>query len=320
MKRSGLNAACAVGVLLTQGALDSFHFSGMNVSTGPTRILEILNNSATPRTSSFTVEKSYEECKRLKIFCLNQVYLDFEIVDSPPVWIDTWEGLYGSIPNKEAYQNLSILLRTNPFDIQLLGDCLMLKTLACDINKWEFWMSWDMDQIMGWLAEAPPNVDQKRWVTIQRILPAIKNLRLCGLVEGITEVVEYGPRSCILFGDTNLASVVHIDPVNIVTNKINQVVDIFGIEVAKRMIFEELVGLMPTIDPTHLELISAIMTFDGKISSVTRYSIRLCSDVFKRCTFEESLRNIVVACKNGEVDTIKTVASQIMTSQIGTMI
>lgn len=320
MKRNGLNAACAVGVLLTQGALDSFHYSGMNVSTGSTRILEILNNSATPRTSSFTVAKSFEECKRLKIFSLSQVYLDYQIVESQPEWIDTWESLYGIVPNKQDYQNLSILLRTNPFDVQLLSDCTRLKTLACDIEKWEFWMTWDMDQIMLWQSEAPTGVDSKRWTTIQRILPAIKNLQLCGQVEGITEVVEYGPNSCILFGDINLASIVHIDPENIVTNKINQVLDIFGIEVAKRMIFEELSHLMPTIDPEHLELVSAIMTFDGKISSVTRYSIRLCSDVFKRVTFEESLRNIVVACKNGEVDTIKTVASQIMTSQIGIMI
>jgi hypothetical protein len=149
------------------------------------------------------------------------------------------------------------------------------------------------------------------------LTPYIKNIHLSG-IDYVEQVLKKNDDETIIICSSmaSLNNFVTLDPVNIVCNKTSEMLSVFGIEVAKKCLKNELCAILNTINPCHVDVIVDFMTFGGKIASISRYSSRNAPDVIKRMCFEEVVRNIVIACTNSECDLLKTTSSCVATTKL----
>ena len=86
------------------------------------------------------------------------------------------------------------------------------------------------------------------------------------------------------------------------SNNVWDVYEIFGIDAAKNFLEEEF-GKNIAVNKRHLDLLTASMTTNGKISSVSRYGIdrKQVGPLAKIC-FEQPFDNVIQAALNGEKD------------------
>jgi len=112
-----------------------------------------------------------------------------------------------------------------------------------------------------------------------------------------------------------------VDKTNTVSNNIWDIYETLGIEAVRQYMIEEFSSLMVGINPSHIMLLVDKMIYKGKISSVSRYSMRneeLCT--LSKASFEETLDNLVKAAVFGHIDKTTGVSASIIcgkTSNVG---
>jgi len=87
------------------------------------------------------------------------------------------------------------------------------------------------------------------------------------------------------------------------SNNIWDVYEVFGIDAAKNFLEEEFFINLPNLNKRHLDLLTASMTTNGKITSVSRYGIdrKQVGPLAKIC-FEQPFDNVIQAAIAGEKD------------------
>jgi DNA-directed RNA polymerase II subunit RPB1 len=87
------------------------------------------------------------------------------------------------------------------------------------------------------------------------------------------------------------------------SNNIWDIYDVFGIDAAKNFLEEEFFINLPNLNKRHLDLLTASMTTNGKITSVSRYGIdrKQVGPLAKIC-FEQAFDNVIQAAIAGEKD------------------
>jgi DNA-directed RNA polymerase beta' subunit/intein/homing endonuclease len=123
---------------------------------------------------------------------------------------------------------------------------------------------------------------------------------------------------------TNLREVLikpHVDSIRTVTNDVNEVYEVLGIEAARNSLYNEikdvLDGGMVTVNYRHLALLVDVMTNRGNILSVNRHGINR-GDIgpLAKCSFEETTDKLIKAGIFAEHDKINGVSANVMLGQI----
>jgi DNA-directed RNA polymerase beta' subunit len=112
----------------------------------------------------------------------------------------------------------------------------------------------------------------------------------------------------------------HIDLNNLKCSDVNQIVDYYGIEVAREVLISEINELLSAaadLDKRHIEILVDYMIQSGKIISIDRNGARKnnLSSCIQKITFEESVQNIVKSAVYNDVDKLNGVSGNIITGK-----
>ena len=122
---------------------------------------------------------------------------------------------------------------------------------------------------------------------------------------------------------TNLLDVLlepFVDIRNTLSNDINEVYNLLGIEAARSLLIEEIIGVINEgagyINSRHVELLCDTMTSKGFITSINRQGINR-GDIgpLAKCSFEDTTDQLIKASIFGEKDKLQGVSSNIMLGQ-----
>lgn len=103
-----------------------------------------------------------------------------------------------------------------------------------------------------------------------------------------------------------------IDYTKCLSNNIWDIYKIFGIEAVRQYMIDEFCKIMEGINPCHVMLLVDKMTFNGSISSISRYSMRTDDSIFCRASFEETLDNLLSAGINGQDEQTNGISASII--------
>jgi hypothetical protein len=109
-----------------------------------------------------------------------------------------------------------------------------------------------------------------------------------------------------------------VDPTRLYTTHVHDILDIFGIEAARAILFSEIDSLFTDagVNYRHLGLLVDTMTRNGRLMSVDRYGInKNAIGPLAKASFEETEKILLRAALFGEMDPVTGVSSKIMTGQ-----
>jgi len=166
------------------------------------------------------------------------------------------------------------------------------------------------------------NDDNKMYFYIKDVvIPSILVLQL----SGIKEIKE-----CYFSEDTkgkwfvqtkgsNLRELLNVDIIDYktsISNNMNEVFSILGIEATKQFITDEFYKII-NVSKRHLQMLVSAMTFYGIISPVSRYGMNQTSGILTKISFEQPFDNLVNSACLGTIDNIKGVSSSICIGKLG---
>lgn len=344
----GLLSGMAMGSVITQQTLNTFHSAGTNdglVSQGIARTQEILNNSSSlPRT--VIKISSDRETSKLVYTCIK------DLTNDPPressiqycPWINIWIDKFGDIfIPQEPHVLISIKLDyrkqlEHNFVIESFGqvdwgDSSCVNTpipIACSplikngdecFNELLVAFRYDiyiLQELGTGIFADNVSIDSRITFFVEKVwIPKILNQKLFG-IEGVEKVFVNGDEEgCVIICEpsASIINFIKLDPVNIICNKTSEMVRVFGIEVGRQCLIVELSSIIQGIYKCHIEVLVDYMVWSGKINSISRYSVRQDPDTLKRMSFEEAIRNVITACISGELDPLISISSQITASK-----
>jgi len=109
-----------------------------------------------------------------------------------------------------------------------------------------------------------------------------------------------------------------VDTNNTKSNSVTEMFKIFGIEIARRVLFEEMrMVIGPELNPHHLLLLADAMTVRGYIMPITRSGInRIQTSPLLKASFEEMMEMLTEASFKGELDQLSGVSEGIMLGKL----
>lgn len=124
---------------------------------------------------------------------------------------------------------------------------------------------------------------------------------------------------------TNMKEIMKIDGVDtsrIISSHIIEIANILGIEAARRVIIEKLmaviVGTGGFINPDYIRLYADYVTNTGIVTSADHYGMEKTKFIepFQKITMSHMMLKIVLAATRGKTDHMKSIASNVITTQI----
>ena len=115
----------------------------------------------------------------------------------------------------------------------------------------------------------------------------------------------------------NIMNVEYVDETKTITNDVNEMYDILGIEATRQNLIDQMIDLFEEyINDRHIELLSDIMTSRGILISIDRHGINR-GDIgpLAKCSFEDTTDQLIKADIFGERDKLQGVSSNIMMGQ-----
>jgi len=167
--------------------------------------------------------------------------------------------------------------------------------------------------------------DEPSYRRLQLISDAIKNAKIKG-IDGIKRAIirRRGADGWVIFTEgSNLKEVLNIPMVDrsrTVTNSIQEICDVLGIEAARNSIIKEAHHTLSeqglNVDIRHIMLVADLMTNDGDVRAIGRHGISgKKSSVLARAAFEITSAHLLHAAIVGEVDNLDGVAENIIVGQ-----
>lgn len=165
------------------------------------------------------------------------------------------------------------------------------------------------------------------------VLPILENIRLCGIpgicnmfflhekgewiveTENSKEKVVDGNKKTISSAKRykHVLSHPHIDMTRTSSNNVWDIYYTLGIEASRQYMIDEFSKIMDGINTCHVMLLVDKMTQTGTLSSISRYTMRReDSGVLSKCSFEETLDNLLAAAAYGQDETTKGVSAAII--------
>jgi len=301
----GIVTAQSFGEPSTQMALNVFHFAGvqeMQVTMGLPRLIEICDARKKPSSPKMEIylNKEYDNEKDAKVLAekIKEVTL------------------------KEIASEINLDFGNKTIEIKI--DKKGLRQTHTSINKVVEKLNAMGFEVKEKEGSIILSANEFTFKEIYKLKEKLKNTIISG-VRGVNQVliVKRGPHYVIITLGTNLKEVMEfkeVDSDKIISNDLQEVALVFGIEVAKQLIMDEIHNVINTqglnIDKRHIKFISDVMTNTGSIKGVTRMGIiSQKPSILARATFETPEKQFVNASIKGSKDKLSSVIENIILNQ-----
>ncbi len=301
----GIVTAQSFGESSTQMVLNTFHMAGvqeMQVTAGLPRIIEIFDARKKPSSPKMDIylskdnnnekdAKSFaERIKEVKVSEIaSEIKLNFS--DKSIEIVSDKQGLrQAHLSLKKVVDKLNDL----GYNSKEKGDSIIMNVSLLDFKE------------------------------IYKLKEKIKKTIISGIKDIKEVVVVRKDRDyMIATAGTNLKKIVELKEVDkdkTISNDFHEVVEVFGVEVARQLIIEEIKKVLNTqgidIDIRHLELAADAMSNTGSIKGITRMGIiAQKSSILARATFETPVKQFVNASVKGNKDKLTSVIENIILNQ-----
>ena len=301
----GIVTAQSFGEPSTQMALNVFHFAGvqeMQVTSGLPRLIEIFDARKKPSSPKMDIylKKEFNNEKDAKVFAekIKEV---------------TLKEISSEIKLNFSNKTIEIVIDKNG----LKQTHSSIKTVVDRLNDLGFKAKEKDDSITL-------NADEFSFKEIYQLKEKLKKTIISG-VKGIKQIlIVKKEKDFIIYTlGTNLKKMIdmkEVDKDRIISNDFYEMADIFGIEVARQLIMNEIYNVINTqgldINERHLKLVSDAMTNAGEVKGVTRMGIiAQKSSILARATFETPGKQFINATIKGSKDKLISVIENIMLNQ-----
>ncbi|HNR45018.1 MAG TPA: DNA-directed RNA polymerase subunit A'' [Methanofastidiosum sp.] len=304
----GTIAAQSLGEPGTQMTLNTFHYAGVadiNVTLGLPRIIEIVDARKDPNTP------------------VMRIYLDEEIRESREKAEDIVKEIEGttiesiSKSMKIDVINMSIVVELDTYKMEKQGLTLEdIKEKLYKLKKVE--SIEDEDNFLTLKAGDVSLMELRKFFNRVKAhqLKGIKNVKRALIKKEAEEYVIYTEGS-------NLGEAFKIPGVDLsrsISNDINEIQRVLGIEAARRAIVDEIRKTLEEqgleVDIRHIMLLSDLMTMEGEIKQIGRHGISgEKASILARASFEVTTNHLMKAAKFGEIDTLSGVTENVIIGQ-----
>ena len=307
---AGIMAAQSIGEPGTQMTMRTFHYAGVaeiNVTLGLPRLIEIVDARRIPSTPMMTVRLIGMAAEDENIARL--VSSEIEMTNLLDV---------ASI--KTDITNMAFIIQPDMRKMDARG--VKMEDLLDRLNK----VKAARGQVELKDNEIIVTSDEPSYKKLQTIYDAIKVVKIKG-IDGIIRAVirrdEKTGKWVIYTEGSNLKEVLKIagvDQTKTMTNSIQEVADVLGIEAARNSIIREAYNTLSeqglSVDIRHIMLVADLMTNDGYVKAIGRHGISgRKSSVLARAAFEITAAHLLHAAMIGEVDNLNGVAENIIVGQ-----
>jgi len=301
----GVITSQSFGEPSTQMVLRTFHFAGvseMQITQGLPRLIEIFDARKKPSSPRMEIylKKEYNNEKDVRVFAekikeitikdiASEIDLDFSN-KKIEIKIDK-EGI------KQCHVTLKKVvdkLRDLKFGAKEKGDLIVINAAEMDFKE------------------------------IYKLKEKLKSTIISG-IKGIKQilVVKKDRDYVVMTLGTNLKKLMEMKeviPEKLISNDLYETADVFGIEVARQFIINEIQSVLNTqglnINKRHLKFIADAMTNTGEVKGVTRIGIiAQKSSILARATFETPIKQFVNASIKGNKDHLTSVIENIILNQ-----
>jgi intein/homing endonuclease len=325
--------------------VDTFHKAGSNektVTTGVPRVEELLNATKDPKAVNCLVymKEPHESIEKLRETIGHKVVeITFEkISKSYDICIDKTE--------EKWYEPYRIIYGD---DFTKYSDCISLK-IDMDI-LYEYKL--DLEMISKIISEkysdmvcvfSPDSIGQldvfvdttnidlpeNRLVFItsenakeiyleEVVQPILYKIIICG-IPNIFNIYFNDDHNSFETDGSNfekLLGLSFVDETKTISNNVWDIYQTLGIEAAREFLIEECMEIMSGINKCHIQLLVEKMTYNGTISSISRYTMRNeeCGPMGK-ASFEETMDNFLKAGVYGQEETTNGVSASIICGKI----
>jgi DNA-directed RNA polymerase subunit A" len=303
----GTVAAQSIGEPGTQMTLRTFHYAGvaeLNVTLGLPRIIEIIDARRVPSTALMTIYltgKFAEDKNKARAFAQEIEATTVEdIASQTEMDLINMEFVVtldrGRMQQKELTptQVASTIREALKIEISVDGNKLRIKPSTQTLSE------------------------------LRRVATKVKGAPLRG-IKGINRVVVKmeGSEYVIYTEGSNLADILQlrgVDQTRTVTNNINEIEDVLGIEAARNSIINEAVKTLEEqgldVDVRHIMLVADMMTHDGDVKQVGRHGVSgEKASVLARASFEVTTKHLLDACIRGEKDKLDGIIENVIAGQ-----
>ncbi|MEK6926065.1 MAG: DNA-directed RNA polymerase subunit A' [Nanoarchaeota archaeon] len=301
----GIVTAQSFGEPSTQMVLRTFHFAGvseMQVTQGLPRLIEIFDARKKPSSPKMEIHlnKEYNNEKDSRV--LAEKIKEITVKDlAAEINLNFSDKKIEIITDKEG----------------LKQGHMSLKTAVDRLNELGFKAKEKSDKIIV-------NADEESFKDIYQMKEKLKATIISG-IKGVKQVliVKRDKDFVIITLGTNLKKILELKEVNghrTISNDLHEVADVFGIEVARQLIINEIQDVIKPqgldINIRHLKLIADAMTNTGDVKGVTRIGIiAQKSSILARATFETPVKQFVNATIKGNKDKLTSVIENIILNQ-----
>ena len=307
---AGIMAAQSIGEPGTQMTMRTFHYAGVaeiNVTLGLPRLIEIVDARRIPSTPMMTVRLVGMAADDENIARL--VSSEIEMTNLLDV---------ASI--KTDITNMRFIIQPDMRKMDARG--VKMDDLIDRLNK----VKAARGQVEVKDQEILVTSDEPSYKKLQAIYDAIKTVKIKG-IDGIIRAVirkEDKTGKWVIYTEgSNLKEVLKIagvDQTRTMTNSIQEVADVLGIEAARNSIIREAHNTLSeqglSVDIRHIMLVADLMTNDGYVKAIGRHGISgRKSSVLARAAFEITAAHLLHAAMIGEVDHLDGVAENIIVGQ-----
>jgi DNA-directed RNA polymerase beta' subunit len=118
----------------------------------------------------------------------------------------------------------------------------------------------------------------------------------------------------------DLATIPGVDPMRNFSNDIHEVLEVFGIEAVRVVLFEELNEVFKSggevVNYHHMITLVDTMTYQGRITEINRFGMNKSENgVLAKSSFEETSKHLFNAAISSDLDSMKGVSANIMFGQ-----
>jgi len=303
----GTIAAQSVGEPGTQMTLRTFHYAGvaeLNVTLGLPRLIEIIDARRTPSTSLMTIYlagKLAKDKNRARVF-------------AQEIEATTVEDIASQTEMDLINMEFVVTLDRSRMQQKELAPARVASVVR-EVLKVEA-------SVDGNKLRVKPGTQTLS--ELRRVAMRVKGVSLRG-IKGINRVVVKmeGDEYVVYTEGSNFAETLAlpgVDQTRTVTNNINEIEEVLGIEAARNAIINEAVKTLEEqgldVDVRHIMLISDMMTHDGKVKQAGRHGVSgEKASVLARASFEVTTKHLLDACIRGEVDKLDGIIENVIAGQ-----
>ncbi|MDR0198689.1 MAG: DNA-directed RNA polymerase subunit A'' [Methanomassiliicoccaceae archaeon] len=308
---AGIMAAQSIGEPGTQMTMRTFHYAGVaeiNVTLGLPRLIEIVDARRIPSTPMMTVRLIGMAAEDENIARLVSSEIEMtNLLDVASIETDI--------------TNMRLVIRPDVRKMEARG--VKADDIVERLNK----VKAARGQVEMREQEIIVASDEPSYKKLQSIYDSVKGVKIKG-IDGIVRAVirkdeKMGNKWVIYTEGSNLKEVLKIagvDQNRTMTNSIQEVADVLGIEAARNSIIREAHNTLSeqglSVDIRHIMLVADLMTNDGYVKAIGRHGISgRKSSVLARAAFEITAAHLLHAAMVGEIDHLDGVAENIIVGQ-----